>query len=79
MVSCQKGPTRHAYAWQIGPFSQDTLEFCLDKNSSQIPSLCPLVVTCVRVQLHFLLQTFNCWPQAGSLQKSLAFDVDLAN
>ena len=26
MVSCQKGPTRHAYAWQIGPFRQDTLE-----------------------------------------------------
>ena len=25
-VSCQKGPTRHAYAWQIGPFGQDTLE-----------------------------------------------------
>ena len=24
MVSCQKGPTRHAYAWQIG--GQDTLE-----------------------------------------------------
>ena len=24
-VSCQKGPTRHAYAWQIGPFWQDTL------------------------------------------------------
>ena len=24
-VSCQKGPTRHAYAWQIGPFGQDTL------------------------------------------------------
>ena len=24
-VSCQKGPTRHAYAWQIGPFCQDTL------------------------------------------------------
>ena len=23
MVSCQKGPTRHAYAWQIGPFWQD--------------------------------------------------------
>ena len=21
MVSCQKGPTRHAYAWQIGPFN----------------------------------------------------------
>ena len=25
MVSCQKGSTRHAYAWQIGPFWQDTL------------------------------------------------------
>ena len=27
-VSCQKGPTRHAYAWQIGPFWQDTLDIC---------------------------------------------------
>ena len=30
-VSCQKGPTRHAYAWQTGPFWQDTLDmtnFC---------------------------------------------------
>ena len=26
MVSCQKGPTRHAYAWQIGPFLQDNLD-----------------------------------------------------
>ena len=26
MVSCQNGPTRHAYAWQIGPLWQDTLE-----------------------------------------------------
>ena len=26
MVSCQRGPTRHAYTWQIGPFWQDTLE-----------------------------------------------------
>ena len=25
MVSCQKGPTHHAYAWQIGPFWQNTL------------------------------------------------------
>ena len=28
MVSGQKGPTRHAYAWQIGPFWQDTLDIC---------------------------------------------------
>ena len=26
-VSDQKGPTRHAYAWLIGPFWQDTLDF----------------------------------------------------
>ena len=26
MVSCQKGPTRRAYAWPIGPFWQDTLD-----------------------------------------------------
>ena len=29
-VSCQKGPTRQAYAWQIGPFWQDTLEMSGD-------------------------------------------------
>ena len=32
MVSCQKGPTRHAYAWQIGPFWQDTLDVWNDKG-----------------------------------------------
>ena len=31
MVSCQKGPTRHAYAWQIGPFWQDTLDIFIKK------------------------------------------------
>ena len=25
-VSCKKGPTHHAYAWNIGPFWQDTLD-----------------------------------------------------
>ena len=30
MVSCQKGPTRHAYAWQIGLFWQDTLDKHID-------------------------------------------------
>ena len=33
MVSCQKGPTHHAYTWQIGPFWQDTL-----KAQSTIPT-----------------------------------------
>ena len=31
MASCQKGPTRHAYAWQIGPFWQDTLDMCVSE------------------------------------------------
>ena len=31
MVSCQKGPTHHAYAWQIGPFWQDTLDLYFSK------------------------------------------------
>ena len=26
-VSCQKGPTSHAYTWQIGPFWQDTIDY----------------------------------------------------
>ena len=39
-VSCQKGPTRHAYAWQIGPFWQDTL----DVSEWTGQSMCPLVV-----------------------------------
>ena len=29
MVSCQRGPTRHAYAWRIGPFWQDTIDMCI--------------------------------------------------
>ena len=27
-VSCQKGPICHAYAWRVGPFWQDNIEFC---------------------------------------------------
>ena len=32
MVSCQKGPTHHAYAWQIGPFWR-------------IPSMSPVLIS----------------------------------
>ena len=32
-VSCKKGPTRHAYPWQIGPFWQDTLEMWVTISS----------------------------------------------
>ena len=37
-VSSQKSPTRHADAWQIGPFWQDILDIffmSLDINSAQ--------------------------------------------
>ena len=32
MVSCQKVPTRHAYAWQIGPSWQDTLDMSITND-----------------------------------------------
>ena len=35
MVSCQKGPTRHAYAWQIGPFWQNTLEILFEISKKE--------------------------------------------
>ena len=38
MVSSQKGPTRHAYAWQIGPFWQDTLEFPMHLLIERVPA-----------------------------------------
>ena len=34
MVSCQKGPTRHAYAWQIGPFWQDTIDISMEEENN---------------------------------------------
>ena len=37
MVSLQKGPTRHAYAWQIGPFWQDTL--VMTSSCSYLPQI----------------------------------------
>ena len=39
MVSCQKGPTRHADAWQIGPFWQDILEICIQKDCEREESV----------------------------------------
>ena len=34
MVSCQKGPICHAYARQIGPFWQDTLDIHNDADAA---------------------------------------------
>ena len=41
MVSCQKGPTRHAYAWQIGPFWEDTLDIKVYLSSSHMFIIVP--------------------------------------
>ena len=48
-----KGPTCHAYAWQIGPFWQDTLDM--------------LSICCINVALNVLyymswLRRFTSWP-----------------
>ena len=62
MVSCQKDPTQHAYAWQIGPFWQDTIDFLstnfrwcaacwVFKKNSKILLLSPL---CIKTDLDFL-------------------------
>ena len=34
-VSCQKGSTPHSYAWQIGPFWQDTFNVSQLASTSQ--------------------------------------------
>ena len=36
LVSCQKRPTPHANAWQIGPFWQDTLNVFLAKDTLSV-------------------------------------------
>ena len=36
MVSCLKGPTCHASAWQIGPFWQDTLDMTVLKCAHRV-------------------------------------------
>ena len=50
-VSCQKGPTRHAYAWQIGPFWQDTLEDRWHTWQSMIEALDCRLTHCILKQM----------------------------
>ena len=45
-VSCQKGPTRHAYVWQIAPFWQDTLELWVSSYLI-LPAICTGPVFCL--------------------------------
>ena len=54
MVSCQKGPTRNVYAWQIGPFCQDTLELLY----SSVPSA---VVAVYRITWIYITRYPSFW------------------
>ena len=58
MVSCQKGPTRHAYAWQIRPIWQDTLDVswtqCWFRQSLLIKEALSYYCTCWQYWSPFL-------------------------
>ena len=72
MVSCQKGPTRNAYAWQIGPFWQDTLDIWEDKilpRHNDVMSRNPntynngkhVQLNCIAQVLYHLIQHAKHW------------------
>ena len=54
MVFCQKCPTRHAYAWQIGSFWQHTLDIKDEMIKVVLPQGWP--VFGVRQDIHGLAQ-----------------------
>ena len=62
-VSCQKGPTRHTDAWQIGPFWQDTLDISYITHWVVLleVSICP-----ERTQAWLPRHRSHCCSSAGS-------------
>ena len=46
-VSCQKGPVRHANAWPIGPFWQDTLDIMDRHLLKAVVCYSPTYILCV--------------------------------
>ena len=72
MVSCRNGPTRHAYAWLIGPFWQDTLDMyvCMYVCLHVCVYICMYVRTYVQCRLaHVIGIVFlmGYWVQVFSL------------
>ena len=51
MVSCKKGPTRHAYAWQIGPFGRIPSMFTINLRTSLTGMLFILISISHRISL----------------------------
>ena len=88
MVSCQKGPTHHAYAWQIGPFWQDTLEMKVtvlyqEMSYNIMPpwttlSLNQLALICRRhFQAHIVKWNFLCNKSRRSKEWSTAYHISI--
>ena len=75
MVSCQKGPTRHAYAWRIGPFWQDTLDMCLHVGCLWTRNMGPALCRWCTSETAGLIHTNSSsleWTWYGNLQQSCA-------
>ena len=71
-VSCQKGPTRHAYAWLIGPFWQDTLDIW-----TTVPTISPRMSEPYIPVLYFsfFLPRFRTLPQLWTAKNANHDDV----
>ena len=68
-VSCQKSPTRHAYAWQIGPFWQDTLDMWLTARSTLEVVYFGMWLTC---SLNICRTTWELEPHLQRYQELMA-------
>ena len=76
-VSCQKGPTRHAYAWQIGPFWQDILDMRNRNHPTPNAISYRLVIHTIHLRNHATgLLSFYC-PVYGAFDLGLAVSVPL--
>ena len=81
MVSCQKGPTRHAYAWQIGPFQQDTHDVYHTKSTINLNRICEVLYHTFYVNVVFagqeILNVFTVFkPASFDLLNCVKFKVN---
>ena len=80
-VSCQKGPTRHANAWQKGPFWQDTLDMFYTFECCQNILGDTLLLTRLAVDYWLLLLYVNapCYYQHQPVKKVYNFNTTSCN
>ena len=72
MVSCQKGPTRHAYAWQIGPFWQDTLD--IETTSLNLLSLFQWAISTCRYT-PYVVALDNKWSSGRPNNQTFTYKI----